>query len=134
MSRAARERTISLIIVLEAISGSIQAVMPVVKQLKKIRKGEKPWTEGVRRTGRRVVKQQKELEEIGITDGMTSGEMWLYFEEEMTMFAAELEENSAFLVKQALRQMKEHSLRSSIYRADWALQMFRQGLFVCLFV
>ena len=108
--------------------------MPVVKKLKKIRKREKPWTEAVRRTGRRVVKQQQELQEIGITDGMTSGEIWLHFEEEMRLFAAELEENSAVLVKQALRQMKEHCLRSPIYRADWALQMFRQGLFVCLFV
>ena len=102
---------------------------PVAK-LKKIRKGEKPWTEGVRRTGRAVVKQQKELKEIGITDGVTSGEMWLHFEEQMNIFAAERVENSAYLVKQALQQIKEERLRTTIWRANWALHTFRQGLFV----
>ncbi len=111
--------------------------MPKVKkkQIKKIRKGDDPWSEAVRRAGRYNQKQQKELKEIGLLgDGMTSAEMLCHFEHHINCFAAEVDENSKVKVKEALDIVLQHCALSDRHRASWACKTFRQGLSVCCFV
>ncbi len=85
--------------------------MPKVrkKTLQKIWSKDDPWSEAVRRAGKYVQKQQKELKENGLLgDGMTSAEMLCHFEYHMNCFAAEVDENSKVKVKDALDMVLQH--------------------------
>jgi hypothetical protein len=107
--------------------------MPVIQKLKKIRDGERPCAEAVRKTARYVKDTQKELRKLGVEDKVTSREMWIYFEEQMKLWAEEVEENSRELVRKAFREHKERVQQSEAHMKHWALSTFRR-LFVCLFV
>ena len=104
--------------------GSVQAIMPV-KQPKKIKHGESPCAEAVRKTARYVQAMQKHLRQIGVQEHVNSGEMWIYFEEQMELWAQEVEENSAELVRNAFREHKERVEKGKAHMQHWALTTFR---------
>ena len=108
--------------------------MPVIQKLKKIKHGDSPCAEGVRKTARYVQDMQKELRKLGVNEKVTAGEMWIYFEEQMELWAEEVGENSRELVRKAFREHKERVQHSKAHMKRWALSTFRRCLFVCLFV